>query len=402
MNWISPFIVRIFSFHTLRSTLAAATAGAVLAVTYVSPATADPSLTATYQRQSFKFTHLSSMQGESTIGIGDPGFDALLRAVGASLTWQPGNRYVLISTPVPYDVGQISLQAAVAPYQQGNEVYLPLREVLSALDLVVRRDGDVTVLQPQLASLDVRTAGNRTDLVALAGAPLRPRILKQSADAIVYEFDGVGTSLTGTRDVGAGGIRAIDVAQQGTVRDPKTLVTVALTPGAVHDVPRSDDGRDVVLSFAGSLSAAQPAPAQNAGAESPQQAQAASASGASVTGVTVAPSDAGYVVTIAVTGDAAFEWHRLRDPDNRFWVDVKNAQLSGPPIGQSESEPVGALRVRQIDPSTVRIALSLTGPKTLSVSPAANGLTVEVGRDDVADAGAMVRSGSGSVGSVVA
>jgi N-acetylmuramoyl-L-alanine amidase len=413
LNWISPFIVRIFNFRTWRSTLAAATAGAVLAVTCVAPATADPSLTATYQRQTFKFTHLSSVQGESTIGIGDPGFDALLPAVGASLTWQPGNRYVLISTPVPnvvsfaigdrrYDVGQISLQAAIAPYQQGNEVYLPLREVLGALDLVMRRDGDATVLQPQLASLDVRTAGNRTDLVARAGAPLRPRILKQSTDAIVYEFDGVGTSLTGTRDVGAGGIRAIDVAQQGTVRDPKTLVTVALAPGAVHDVPRSDDGRDVVLSFAGSLQAAQPAPAQNAGAESPQQTQAASGSGTSVTGVTVAPSDAGYVVTIAVTGDAAFEWHRLRDPDNRFWVDVKNAQLNGPPISQSEPEPVGAVRVRQIDSSTVRVALSLTGPKTLTVSPAGSGLTVEVGRDDVADTGTMVRSGSGSVGNVVA
>ena len=99
--------------------------------------------------------------------------------------------------------------------------------------------------------------------------------------------------------------------------------------------------------------------------------------------MTVAPSSDGYAVAIAVAGNATFEWHRLRDPDNRFWVDVKNAQLQTAPIDQSEPEPLGALRVRQIDPTTVRIALSLTGPKALAVSPSATGLSVDVGTNDV-------------------
>ncbi|MDQ6779745.1 MAG: N-acetylmuramoyl-L-alanine amidase [Candidatus Eremiobacteraeota bacterium] len=35
-------------------------------------------------------------------------------------------------------------------------------------------------------------------------------------------------------------------------------------------------------------------------------------------------------VTLIVTGSVSFEWHRLGDPDNRFWVDVHNAELIGP------------------------------------------------------------------------
>jgi len=42
-----------------------------------------------------------------------------------------------------------------------------------------------------------------------------------------------------------------------------------------------------------------------------------------VTGVSVGASGDGASVTIAVSGDASFEWHRLREPDNRFWIDFK-------------------------------------------------------------------------------
>ena len=302
-----------------------------------------------------------------------------------------------------YDVGPISLQASVAPYQRDGEIYLPLTELLRGLDLALRQDGAMAVLQPQLASLDVRTAGSRADLVAHGGAPLHPRVVQQNQNTIAYEFDGVGTTLTGSRAVNAGGIRTVQISQSGSVRDPKTLLSVQLAPGAVHDVPRSNDDRDVVISFASSATQAQatPAPAAPADATQAQTAPAAAAGGANVTSVTVSPSGDGYVVTIGIAGDAAFEWHRLRDPDNRFWVDVKNAQLQGPAIDQNEPVPVGALRVRQIDPSTVRVALSLAGPKSLSISPTATGLTVDVNQTDVGDTSAMARAGQGSVGSVV-
>jgi len=411
LNWTSRFIAPIF--RTLPF--------AALVAAFVLPAAADAPIKAVYLQQAMVFTHVSGSGSSTAVGVNDPGLRALLRAAGAAITWRPGDRYVLVTTAAPvvvsfavgdrrYDVGPVVLQSSIAPFVQGSEVYLPFNELLRSLDLAVRPDGATWVLQPQLASLDVRSWGNRADIVVRAGIPLHPRIVQDGPGTVTYEFDGVGTALTGTRNVNAGGIRSIAVSQSGSARDPRTTVSIQLLPGASHDVPRSDDGRDLVVSFGPAgwtsqvpFAQSSPPPAQSNGQQSQApsgNAQQAGASGtATVTGVTVAPSSDGYVVTIAVSGNAAFEWHRLRDPDNRFWVDVKNAQLQTAPIDQTEPDPVGALRVRQVDPATVRIALSLRGPKALAVSPAATGLTVDVGANDVADA---PRAGSGSVGTVIA
>lgn len=397
---------------------------ALACATLCVPAMADAPIKAFFGAQTIAFAHVAGSGTATAIGVNDPGLREVLRETGATVTWRPGERYVLITTAAPlvvsfaigdrrYDVGSIVLQAAMAPYVRGNEAYLPLDEVLRSLDLALRPDGSSWVLQPQLASLDVRTWGNRADIVARGGVPLRPRLVTDTPATVTYEFDGVGTPLTGTRNVNAGGMRTMQVAQSGSVRAPKTIVTVQLAPGATHDVIRSDDGRDAVIGFGPLGFAAQTpfagatpmpatqanAPAPEAPAQAPATAETGAATGATVTAVTVAPAGDGFVVNVGVNGNAAFEWHRLRDPDNRFWIDVKNAQLQGPPIDQPEPAPLGALRVRQIDPSTVRVALSLSGPKSIAISPAATGVSIAVGSQDVADA---VRAGSGSVGSVVA
>ncbi|MGC1380988.1 MAG: N-acetylmuramoyl-L-alanine amidase, partial [Candidatus Baltobacteraceae bacterium] len=132
----------------------------------------------------------------------------------------------------------------------------------------------------------------------------------------------------------------------------------------------------------------------------PADGAAASSSGpALVTGVSVQPGSAGDVtVAVAINGNASYAWHRLREPDNRFWLDIANAQLQGPPIDQSEPSPLVSMRVRQVDPTTVRIALSLGGPKTIAITPSTTGLGIVVGAQELAD---QPRSGSGSVGSVV-
>jgi N-acetylmuramoyl-L-alanine amidase len=109
--------------------------------------------------------------------------------------------------------------------------------------------------------------------------------------------------------------------------------------------------------------------------------------------------DGSQSVAITVTGNASYEWHRLRAPDNRFWIDIKNAQLAGGPQDQAEANPLIALRVRQIDPQTVRVALSLTGDNALDVSPSANGLSISVGTATLADT--APRAGTGTVGAVV-
>jgi len=371
------------------------------------PALADGSITAVYQRQTIRFTHLSSSYGASAIGVEDPGFAALLKATGAVLTWKPGERYVLITTSAPvvvsfalgdrrYDVGPITLEAAFAPFARGDEAYLPLDDVLRSLDLALRRDGPVTILQPQLAALDVRQEGNRTTLLAHAAAPLRPRVVREGDGTVTYAFDGVGTTLTGTRQINAAGVRSVQIETSGTVRDPRTLVTVNLAPGAVAEAPREEE-RDVALAFDGAAPSA-PSIAQEAPTPEPAPAAQTSSAPTLVTGVTTRPSDDGVSVAIAISGNATYQWHRLRDPDNRFWVDVNGAQLQGPPIEEGALAPLTEIRVRQDDPTTVRVALTLAGPKAVSVAPSASGLEIIVGQQDVAD---VPRSGSGSVGSVI-
>ncbi len=387
-------------------------------VALASPAVADGPLKAVYGQQTIVFAHVSTTAGATAVGLNDGGLRTLLRATGSVVTWRPGDRYVLITTSAPlvvsfaigdrrYDIGPIGLQAAFAPYVQGDEVYLPLNELLRSLDLALRQDGTTAVLQPQLDSLDVRSSGNRSEVIAHAGAPLHPRIVQDGSSAVIYEFDGVGTNLAGTRTINAGGIRTLQIAQTGTVRAPKTVVTVQLAPGAVHEIPRSNNDRDVAIAFDGAGTPPQQSPQNQAMQPAPPgmaaQAQtgspAAAAGPATVTAVTVSPSASGYTVAVAIAGNASFEWHRLRDPDDRLWIDITGAQLQGAPIDTAEPVPLGALRVRQIDPTTVRVALSLAGPKSLVVTPSSSGLSIDVGRDDLADA---PRTGSGSVGSVIA
>src|SRR5579871_151887 len=216
------------------------------------PASADAPIRAVYEGQTIVFTHVASSHGALGVGVNDPGFQALLHDTGALLTWKPGERYVLITTSAPvvvsfalgdrrYDVGPITLQAAFAPFTRGDEAYLPLDDVLHSLDLALRRDGADFVLQPQLAGVDVRQDGNRTTLLAHGAAPLHPRVVRESDGAVTYAFDGVGTALTGTRQINAGGVRSVQIESGGTVRDPRTLVTVTLAAGAVAEAPREEE-----------------------------------------------------------------------------------------------------------------------------------------------------------------
>lgn len=379
------------------------------------PALADAPIAAQYQGQSIRFSHLSSSTGALAIGVNDPGFAALLRSTGAVLTWKPGERYILITTSEPtvvsfalgdrrYDVGPIALQASIAPYERGEEVFLPFNEVLRSLDLALRQDGAAKVLQPQLATLDVRQVNDLVVLNVHGGATLHPRVVRQTGSEVVYAFDGVGTTLSGTRQINAGGVRSVQVQSSGSVRAPTALVTVELQTGATVRPAQSTADRDVVLSFGGNSAAPQavaaesPTPEPVPPSENGQVGAPAANAAAVVTSVTAQASADGTTVAVAVTGNAQYEWHRLRDPDNRFWIDVKAAQLQGPPIEQPQQSPLVSMRVRQLDAATVRIALSLDGPKTISITPSATGLAIEIGNEEVADA---ARAGSGSLGNVI-
>ncbi len=250
------------SHCTVRTgSIAAACAFAAFVAT-AAPARADVTLSAAYQGRVLHFTHVENRSGATAIGAEDPGLQPLLAATGAFLTWKPGERYVLITTSAPtvvsfsvgdrrYDVGPIALQAGIAPYLRADEAYLPLREVLAALDLALRPAADGNVLQPELAAIDVHQDGVRTTVLAHGGALFHARVVSESATAVTYAFDGVGTTLAGTRQAGTGGIESIMLANGGTVRDPIAVLTVKLAPGAIPEPPQNVDGHDVLLTFDG-------------------------------------------------------------------------------------------------------------------------------------------------------
>jgi N-acetylmuramoyl-L-alanine amidase len=377
-----------------------------------------------FERSTITFTHIARTSNGTAVGIDDPAFRSLLKALGATLTARPNNVLITTSTPdvisfgvgdAQYSVGPLTAQARFAPYLTGSEVYLPFDDVMHALG-IAPQDG---VLERLLTSVDVQGYGVQAVLVARGAGVLHPRVVSDTPDRVVYAFDGVGTTLAPQRSVNAGGIRTVEITSSGTARDPQTLLTIDLAPSTRHDPPQAGSGEfEVAFGTNGSapplVEPLRESVAVAAVASAPPQAPASSAPIATAspsaapqpTGNTTVNSvavtstaDGSQTVAITVTGNAAYEWHRLRAPDNRFWIDIKNAQLAGGPQDTAEPNPLIALRVRQIDPQTVRVALSLASDNTLDVSPSATGISVTVGTTPIADT--APRSGTGTVGAVV-
>ncbi len=118
---------------------------------------------------------------------------------------------------------------------------------------------------------------------------------------------------------------------------------------------------------------------------------------AQVTGVDVQAQSGSVTIRIGIAGNGAYEWHRLRPPDNRWWIDVHTAKLATAPIDQNGGTLVSSVRVRQQGADTVRVALSLPASEQVDVTPGADGIMVVV--SNLTAAGAV--HGSGTFGSIV-
>lgn len=404
MNLMSRYAVRIGSALALLAAIALAQ----------SPARADDRLALRLDGKTIVLTHVRSQGTARAVAADDPGLQSLLSSIGATLTWQPGERYVLFTTAEPvvisfaigdtrYDVGPVRQTAPFAPFLLEGHPYVPLDELIHALDFAIKANGSQPVLQPQLASLDVQTGSNGTRLVAHAGMPIDARITSESPSRLVVTFDGLGSMLPPTRVVGSSAVQRIDVRTLGTVLHPQTQVTLYLVPGTTHGAPGTDDQRDFAIGFNGAVAAAAtaapPEPAEQttpAPDETPEPSPSASAGPVQVTAVETQPQNGSIVIRVSVSGNTVYDWHRLRPPDNRFWLDVHGARLAIPPADQPGSDPVTAVRIHQQSPDTVRIALSLTDFDTIDVTPSATGVIITV-NDTVAD-DSVAHSGSGTIG----
>ena len=106
-----------------------------------------------------------------------------------------------------------------------------------------------------------------------------------------------------------------------------------------------------------------------------------------MTDVAVEPAGDAVAVSIALSGAAAYEWHRLND--NRWYVDFQNTTLDGPPRDERPaSGALQAVRVRQAgstDAPTVRVAFTLTGQQRIDLAPSDAGLVITVSNDPATD-----------------
>ncbi|HXM17596.1 MAG TPA: N-acetylmuramoyl-L-alanine amidase [Candidatus Tumulicola sp.] len=106
-----------------------------------------------------------------------------------------------------------------------------------------------------------------------------------------------------------------------------------------------------------------------------------------ITALTVDDVATGTRITLTLSGPVSFEWHRLADPDNRYWLDIKGAVLIGPSQTLASTLPfIKEIKVsqNQVDPEhVVRVSITPTQPIDVAVGPiaqSANQMGVEIQR----------------------
>ncbi|MBV8751129.1 MAG: hypothetical protein JO103_15585, partial [Candidatus Eremiobacteraeota bacterium] len=216
---MNPSRVRAFSF------VLALAASALTC----SPAGAQQAPPLWFQGTRLIFEHAVPQQGDLGVSTRDTGMRRFLDRLGATVSYQPQQRYVVITAEdrrtivftvgdPSYTVAGIRAQAPFAPFADGNDVVLPFYVLARALYVEPVPEAYETVLQPRIGALDVRTDGPRT-IVTVRGA--MPLVLASNADAperLQLTFAGLGSSLAPSRRAPGAAVDAIDVAVGGSAK----------------------------------------------------------------------------------------------------------------------------------------------------------------------------------------
>ena len=353
------------------------------------------------------FEHPIAMQGDIAVSTRDAGLRRVLDRLGATVSFQPQQRYIVIATAdrrsivftlgdPAYTIGGVRAQAPFAPFADGNDVVLPFFAVARALYVEPVADAGDTVLQPRVGALDVRTDGGRTTVTVHAAMPLVTTTNADVPDRVQLSFAGLGSSLAPTRRAPGTAVDAIDVAVGGSAKVPITTLTISGVRGATHRVVPAGSPDVYTVVFESS------APVDTQAVIAPNVTATAAppivAGRATVTDLAIEPA-AGDAIAVRVTlsGAASYEWHRLTD--DRWYVDFRNTTLNGP--GRDEHPSFGAVqsvRVRQTgstDTPTVRVAFTMTGQQRVDLAPSESGLVITVSTEPASD---LARIGTGRTG----
>ncbi len=369
--------------------------------------------------------------GALAVGSNDMGLGRFLTKLGATLAYQPGGNNIIVTSgdrrvvtfavgDVHFAIDGVTQAAAFAPYTAGGVAFLPFVDLARALYVLPVEDGATTVLQPQIAGLDV-SSENRVTIVRFRGAsPLHfKRLSDVNDEKVSLAFLGIASMLDHDRSVAGGGLKNVSIAAGGTPKNPTTVINFEAPPGGSHVLIPSDSPNELAIAFGppgvslgGTAVPADGGPtiattplvvrdARNARAAGPT-ATPAPISGpfrggmttptamtlpvAAITNFATSDTDGGAGVHLSIAGDVTYEWHRL--PDDRWYVDLKPARLAIPtqdlPL---QNSAVQALRIKAfVGPNdklpTVRVALSLASPRIVTLVPDGDGLTLAVDRLD--------------------
>ncbi|MDB5027942.1 MAG: putative N-acetylmuramoyl-L-alanine amidase, partial [Candidatus Eremiobacteraeota bacterium] len=365
------------------------------------------------------------MQGDLGVSTRDAGMQRFLERLGASVSYQPQQRYVVVTAQdrrtivftvgdPSYTIAGVRAQAPFAPSADGNDVVLPFFALARALYVEPLADAGETVLQPRIGALDVRTEGGRTTVTVRAAMPLVTTVDADTPDRLQLSFAGLGSALAPARRAPGTAVDAIGVAVGGTAKVPTTTITIDGVRGATHRVVPSGSPDAYAVVFeprpGASAYAPIPTPPPLAGWTPPPAGLPGSspvaptapplivAGRATVTDLAIEPADGdALAVRITLSGAAAYEWHRLAD--NRWYIDFQNTTLTGP--GRDEHPSFGAVqsvRVRQAgstDTPVVRIAFTAAGQQRIDLSPSDSGLVITVSTSTATD---LARIGTGRTG----
>jgi N-acetylmuramoyl-L-alanine amidase len=212
------------------------------------------------------FAHAQLRGGQFAVATDDPALGSFLAKVGAVVSYQPGQNYIVFTAAdrraisftlgnARFNVAGVDQVATFAPYAQGEAAYVPFFDLARALYVDAVPDGPTTVLQPQIAALDVRP-GDRRTLVTLRGAtPLQfKRTSGPDDDNVSLVFSGTASTLEPLRRIDSSGLQSVAIAVGGTPRNPTTTVAFTAAPGTAHVLEPSDSPNEIELAFAPSAS----------------------------------------------------------------------------------------------------------------------------------------------------
>jgi len=307
-------------------------------------------------------------------------FVVFTRADGTLISFTVGSNAVSVddtSTAIPF-----------GPFYEDGQLYVPLLGLSQALGLFVHRFRGGYAFAPQIVTVQRRVGQHRTVVEIQATAPLAWRSAYDGSakhPTFTVTFPGFANAAGSTIDMGGReaktlvirrfgppgfpitnlsidvmhgvklaahrtGSTSLDLVLARSVRDLALNAVVATPSVQVSTIPKSvpslvpTQPPTPVPTLAPQTSApvptAVPAPEVTDNGTTPSASSSPEPSGASpgpspsplekITDVSVIDTADASRITLSLTGPVSFEWHRLADPDNRFWIDISQAALIGP------------------------------------------------------------------------